>query len=239
MREQGFKAQDGQQEKRKTTNRVINGKTVGKYAPLDGDHDTQHIKELRGTHLSKLRKSTNSLNKINELVKKDKEEDFVLGVDKSVEDDIKDKRKQYEDFKVKSQSYQKELKNVENEARTTKQEKDKLRNQFKELYKQTNNDGRDDQRDEAKKLEQLKQQLTDINENNYSLFVQSKDIKEENNMHDKNKQIEQSDLQDKTFKKQKDGLMLKDQIDDTNANIENLVVKKEKRESNKRELKLM
>lgn len=166
MREQGFKAQDGQQDKRKTTNRLVNGKTVGKFAPLDGDYDAQHIRELRGTHLNKLRKSTNSLNKIHDLVKKDKEEDFVLGVDKSVEDDIKEKRKQQEDFKVKSQSYQKELKNVENEARTTKQEKDKLRNQFKELYKQTNNDGRDDQRDEAKKLEQLKQQLTDINENN-------------------------------------------------------------------------
>eukprot|EP00801_Mesodinium_rubrum_P001567 Mrub_01567.p1 GENE.Mrub_01567~~Mrub_01567.p1 ORF type:complete len:670 (-),score=215.85 Mrub_01567:86-2023(-) len=239
MREQGFKAQDGQQEKRKTTNRIVNGKTVGKFAPLDGDHDSQHIRELRGTHLNKLRKSTNSLNKIHDLVKKDKEEDFVLGVDKSVEDDIKDKRKQYEDFKVKSQSYQKELKNVENEARTTKQEKDKLRNQFKELYKQTNNDGRDDQRDEAKKLEQLKQQLTDINENNYSLFVQSKDIKEENNMHDKNKEIEESDLNNKTIKKQKEGLMLKDKIDDINLNIENLVVKKEKRESHKRELKLM
>lgn len=107
------------------------------------------------------------------------------------------------------------------------------------MYKQTNNDGRDDQRDETKKLEQLKQQLTDINENNYSLFVQSKDIKEENDLHDKNKQIEEADLKDKTFKKQKEGDLLKEKINDINVNIENLVVKKEKREAHKRELKLM
>lgn len=58
-------------------------------------------------------------------------------------------------------------------------------------------------------------------------------------MHDKNKEIEESDLNNKTIKKQKEGLMLKDKIDDINLNIENLVVKKEKRESHKRELKLM
>lgn len=58
-------------------------------------------------------------------------------------------------------------------------------------------------------------------------------------MHDKNKEIEESDLKDKTFKKQKEGLMLSEKIDDINQNIENLVVKKEKRESHKRELKLM
>jgi chromosome segregation ATPase len=140
---------------------------------------------------------------------------------------------------VRSQTYQKELKNVENEARTTKQEKDKLRNQFKELYKQTNNDGRDDQREEAKKLEQLKQQLSDINENNYSLFVQSKDIKEENNLHDKNKKAEESDLKHKTSKKESDSVMLKEKIASINNQIEELVSKKEKREAHKRELKLM
>jgi hypothetical protein len=58
-------------------------------------------------------------------------------------------------------------------------------------------------------------------------------------MHDKNKEIEESDLKDKTFKKQKEGLMLSEKIDEINQNIENLVVKKEKRESHKRELKLM
>lgn len=130
---------------------------------------------------------------------------------------------------MRSQTYQKELKNVENEARTTKQEKDKLRNQFKELYKQTNNDGRDDQREEAKKLEQLKQQLSDINENNYSLFVQSKDIKEENNLHDKNKKAEESDLKHKTSKKESDSVMLKEKIASINNQIEELVSKKEKR----------
>lgn len=140
---------------------------------------------------------------------------------------------------MRSQTYQKELKNVENEARTTKQEKDKLRNQFKELYKQTNNDGRDDQREEAKKLEQLKQQLSDINENNYSLFVQSKDIKEENNLHDKNKKAEESDLKHKTSKKESDSVMLKEKIASINNQIEELVSKKEKREAHKRELKLM
>jgi len=114
-----------------------------------------------------------------------------------------------------------------------------LRNQFKELYKQTNNDGRDDQREETKKLEQLKQQLSDINENNYSLFVQSKDIKEENDTHDKNKKAEESDLKNKTSKKVKDSIMLKEKIGNINNQIEELVSKKEKRESHKRELKLM
>jgi len=98
MREQGFKANENKQEKRHSTNRLdAKGKTIGKFAPLDGDYEKMHVKELRGPHLNKLRKSVNSLNKIHELVKKDKEEDFVLGVDKNVEDDIKNKRKDYED----------------------------------------------------------------------------------------------------------------------------------------------
>jgi hypothetical protein len=94
MREQGFKAQDKKEDKRETTNRITSdGKKIGKFAPIDGDFHRQNFKELRGPHLTKLRKSTNSLNKIHDLVKKDKEEDFVLGVDPKVEDDIKVKRK--------------------------------------------------------------------------------------------------------------------------------------------------
>jgi len=95
MREQGFKAQDKKEEKRETTNRIANdGKLIGKFAPMDGEWEKQNFKELKGKSLTKLRKSTNSLNKIYDLVKKDKEEDFVLGVDPKVELEIKDKRKQ-------------------------------------------------------------------------------------------------------------------------------------------------
>jgi len=95
MREQGFKAQDKKEEKRETTNRIAHdGKKIGKFAPIDGDFEKQNFRELKGKSLTKLRKSTNSLNKIHDLVKKDKEEDFVLGVDPKVELEIKDKRKQ-------------------------------------------------------------------------------------------------------------------------------------------------
>lgn len=105
MREQGFKAQDKKEEKRETTNRITkDGTTIGKFAPLDGDFEKQNFRELKGKSLTKLRKSTNSLNKINDLVKKDKQEDFVLGVDPRVEDDIKKKRTEYETYKIKSQT---------------------------------------------------------------------------------------------------------------------------------------
>jgi len=59
--------------------------------PKDGEcwEDT-YKKEVRDK--KNMRRSYNSLNNLKHLVQKDKEEDFMLGINRKVEDDIKEKR---------------------------------------------------------------------------------------------------------------------------------------------------
>jgi hypothetical protein len=59
-------------------------------------------KELRGTNKLKLRKGYNSLNNLKKIVQKDKEEDYILGVDKQVEKNIKQSQEEYNNYKSKS-----------------------------------------------------------------------------------------------------------------------------------------
>lgn len=50
-------------------------------------------REIRFKNRDNLRKSYNSVNNLKALVQKDKEEDFMLGVNRHVEEEIKEQRK--------------------------------------------------------------------------------------------------------------------------------------------------
>lgn len=62
----------------------------------DTEHTRQHLDLIRGQNKAHLRRSYNSLNNLKALVQKDKEEDFMLGVNRDVEKQIKEQRNNYD-----------------------------------------------------------------------------------------------------------------------------------------------
>lgn len=104
------------------------------------------------------------------------------------------------------------MKNVENDARQTKQNKDIMSKQFKNLYE--NKILEEDLKDDSERLKQLSLKLSDIKDKNHSLFGQLKDLEAENvNLLDQIKsmksslefqeasvKVEESDICDQTNK---------------------------------------
>lgn len=83
------------------------------------------------------------------------------------------------------------MKNVENDARQTKQTKDIMSKQFKILYEQTKLD--EDIKEDSERLKQLSQKLSDIKDKNHSLFGQLKDLEAENvNLEDQIKYVKEN-----------------------------------------------
>jgi len=185
---------------------------------------------------SKLRRSYNSLNNLKQLVRKDKDEDFMLGVNKNVEDEINKKQQEYDQYKGYSQQYQKELKSVENDARSKKAEKDKMSKAFKKVYEETN---LDKYNDENEKLQELAMILSDLKDQNHSLFGQLKEIEAENVSLSEQISISKIKLNKKSKELESENLLLVEEIKNVRGNIVECEDKYKERLSHKKHLELI